>query len=295
MAHQQHNIPWTLLASNLKWYKGGLRNGRSQSSAHEITNLQPCGNPSQGKEIAYFVEAFARTIDEHSNCERKKFPETYDPPTAEDIILDDRIVKKITPTVRRLRNYVCDSHCPSGTCWLMYHGKECHCIPIPDEARIMSGFLRSYTPNPCYSFFDVNRAAFFQLQLVETLVLYGEMDAVLRICAHPEVGLKDWWLLSECYCNVRHDIVFIGHWKCSLWIVLTCTDPFTGLRTHPLILDGTSFSKMLCSPISASTYSTASQRRGTRYQGRPTNRTIATPGCTNTCYEKAPRLGRTPT
>ncbi|KAJ5820372.1 hypothetical protein N7474_005963 [Penicillium riverlandense] len=201
MAHQAHNIPWTLLASNLKWHKGGLRTGRSQSSPYDVTNLRPRGKPNQGKEIAYFVEAFARTIDEHAACERKKYPETYDPPSPEDIILDDRIVGKITPTVRRLRSYKCDSRCPSDVCWLKHHGHECRCIPISDDARKMSAFLQPYRSNYCYQFFDVNRKAFFQLQLVETLILYGEMDAVLRICAHPEIGLERWWLLCECYCS----------------------------------------------------------------------------------------------
>lgn len=205
MAHQAHNIPWTLLASSLKWAKGEPGNGRSQSSSHEATNLRSRGKPNQGKEIAHFVEAFVRTIDEHSACERKKYPEVYDSPSPEDIILDDRIVAKITPTVRRLRNYRRDSHCLSNACWLKYHGHECRCIPIPDEVRKMSGFLLSYEENPCYAFFDYNRDAFFRLQLVETLILYGEMDAVLRICAHPEIGLKDWWLLSDCYCNVSRD------------------------------------------------------------------------------------------
>lgn len=236
MAHQKHNIPWNLLASNLEWHKGGLRDGRSQSSPHEITNLRARGKPTQGKEIAYFIEAFARTIDEYSDCERKKFPETYDAPNREDIILDDRIVKKITPTVRRLRNYACDSSCPSDVCWLKYHGDKCRCIPIPDEARKMSAFLRSYRPNPCYEFFYVNKAAFFQLQLVETLILYGEMDAVLRICAHPEIGLKKWWLLSECYCYVSQSMVFKileGNYAMifcqNLWIQ-TYIDQSTGIE-----------------------------------------------------------------
>lgn len=210
MAHQKHNIPWTLLASNLEWHKGWPRDGRSQSSPCEITNLRPLGKPNQGNEIAHFVGAFARTIDEHSACERKKFQGTYDPPNADDIILDDRIVKKITPTVRRLRNYACEYRCPSNVCWLRYHGKECRCIPVPNEARKISAFLRSYRPNPCYRFFDVNRAAFFQLQLVETLILYGEMDAVLRICSHPGIGLKRWWLLSECYCCVSRSLAFLN-------------------------------------------------------------------------------------
>ncbi|KAJ5606029.1 hypothetical protein N7510_008810, partial [Penicillium lagena] len=151
--------------------------------------------------IAHFVEAFARTIDEHSASERKKYSETSDSPGHEDIILDDRIVEKITPTVRRLRNYGYDSRCPSAVCWLKDRDQECQCIPIPDEARKMSGLLVSYRRNPCYEFFRFNRDAFFQLQLVETLILYGEMDAVLRICANPEIGLKYWWLLSECQCN----------------------------------------------------------------------------------------------
>ena len=172
------------------------------TSRYEITNLQPRGKPNQGKEVMYFLNAFAKTIDEHSACERKKYPETYNPPSPEDIVIDDDIVKKITPTVRRLRNYRKDYMCLSGTCRIGWNDNECECVPIPDDARKMSGFLRSYQRNDCYQFFKVNRTAFFQLQLVEVLILYGEMDAVLRICAHPDIRLKDWWLRSDCFCNV---------------------------------------------------------------------------------------------
>lgn len=34
------------------------------------------------------------------------------------------------------------------------------------------------------------------------LLLYGEMDTVLRVCAIPDVGLGDWWSVAQCYCGV---------------------------------------------------------------------------------------------
>lgn len=44
MVHQAHNIPWSLLTSNLYWttkFRG----------AYSFTNLRPKMKPSQGKEL----------------------------------------------------------------------------------------------------------------------------------------------------------------------------------------------------------------------------------------------------
>ncbi|KAB8078781.1 hypothetical protein BDV29DRAFT_152421 [Aspergillus leporis] len=97
MAHQAHNIPWSLLASNLLWRPVGSCNCRA-------ANLHPRLKPNQGKELNHFVEAFVRNIDEHSACERRKYPERYDSPDPNDAIVDEDISKKIKPTVRRWRH-----------------------------------------------------------------------------------------------------------------------------------------------------------------------------------------------
>ena len=55
--------------------------------------------PGEGL-ATHFVNAFVRTLDECSVCERKKYPKHYDIPEPSDVILDDAIVRKISPTVR---------------------------------------------------------------------------------------------------------------------------------------------------------------------------------------------------
>lgn len=57
---------------------------------------------NQAKELTHFVNAFVKNLNEHSICELKKYPH-YDPPQPSDVILDDAIVRKILPTVRRWR------------------------------------------------------------------------------------------------------------------------------------------------------------------------------------------------
>lgn len=188
MAHQAHNIPWNLLASNLKWRKTRLTN------EFEMTNLQPGNKAKQGKEIAYFVKAFARAIDEHAACERKKLPESYDPPSPDDIIVTDKIAKKITPTACLVRSRIEDHFCRRAPYMRDYH--EGRSEPIPIEIRKMSAFLRWDKESPRV------KDSFLPLQLVETMILYGEMDAVLHICAHPAIGLKESLLVPECYCTV---------------------------------------------------------------------------------------------
>lgn len=98
MAHQAHNIPWSLLASNLRWVSAG-------SSCCGAADLHPRLKPKQGKDFTHFVEAFIRNIEEHSASERRKYPEEYDAPSPADEILDEGLVKKIGVTVRRWFNY----------------------------------------------------------------------------------------------------------------------------------------------------------------------------------------------
>lgn len=192
MAHQAHNIPWTLLSSNLHW-----------ATAHGVTNLRPRMKPNQGKEITHFIEAFMRTINEHSATERKKYSDTYDPTPPTEYILDDAVVKKITPTVRKWRSYGygLQGKCPSGVCQVAHYKAECQCIPIPDEERKAAAFVRPRGMRHCYEFFDDNSDAFFNIEVVKTLLLHGEIDAILRACALPGISLKFWWQDSECQCE----------------------------------------------------------------------------------------------
>ncbi|KAJ6145130.1 hypothetical protein N7470_009025 [Penicillium chermesinum] len=193
MAHQAHNIPWHLLASNLRWEAPGPFDNFA-------TNLYPRGKPHQANDLNRFVDAFVRNLDEHAVCERRKYPEKYDIPQPSDLILDEATVRKIAPTVRRWRGkWARGSECPSGVCNLRDGLEACECEPIPSEERFMSAFLRPLVDNECYQFYEENGDAFFNLEVVKTLLLYGEMDAILRVCAHPDICLRRWFSRAPCY------------------------------------------------------------------------------------------------
>lgn len=215
MAHQAHNIPWQALTAHIKpvfrKYDGADR-GES--------NFYLCYKSQQAKQLTYFVTSFAKNIEHHTRCERKKYPETFLPPAQDDLVLSDAVVKKLNPTVMRLRQH----HLKGGrdrftdrlidqSIWknsiesLCCHTDDaeefaCDCI-IPHAERRAAAFFRSYTQNPCYQFFDFNAMAFYNLEILKLLLLYGEMDLILRICAHPDVDYAMWHDRGLCYDTVR--------------------------------------------------------------------------------------------
>lgn len=205
--HQPHSIPWEDLTSNLEWV--------AASPCHENgTNLHPRFKANQGKKLTRFVNAFARNVDEQATRARREYPEEYDPPDNNDIILDDDVVRRITPAVHRMRldwdwnenDFDPPDKAYHGTPAICRHrGAEsaaCGC-PVPYEERRASAFLRQYSSNDCYCFFVENQDAYFNIEVVKTLLMHGEMDPILRVCCHPAVDLESWWEMRQCMCMVR--------------------------------------------------------------------------------------------
>ncbi|RBR08228.1 hypothetical protein FVER53590_05600 [Fusarium verticillioides] len=64
----------------------------------------------------------------------------------------------------------------------------------------MAAFQRDKIESDCYEFEKYNEEAYRNLDVVKTLVLHGEMDAVLRSCAYEGSRLSDWWQETECDC-----------------------------------------------------------------------------------------------
>jgi hypothetical protein len=85
---------------------------------------------------------------------------------------------------------------------------ECRC-PIPHEERRAAAFYRAYVDNDCIDFEDQNGKSFYNLELVKTLLLYGEMDVILRVCAYPDVDLREWQTVGQCYCVVRAPLPYL--------------------------------------------------------------------------------------
>jgi hypothetical protein len=198
MAHQAHNIPWTLVASNLRWVSPG--------SMSDCTNLRIHTRQQRGKELMHFLEAFARNIDEHSTCERQKYADKYDPPEMDSVILDAGTINKISRTICRWRHSY-KSGFGSRRPWVCPRDRleKCQCYIIPERNRRASAFLLQYEPVS----FSVNSDYFYNLEIVKTLLLHGEMDTILRVCAHPRVDLKHGWdIIDDCGCCVSISLRF---------------------------------------------------------------------------------------
>ena len=201
MAHQAHDIPWKLLAANLEYTVEN--NG--------ITNLYPRGSSHQSRKLNHFLDSFSKTIAEHSESERRKYPEVYGVPAPEEIVLSEDTVRKISPTVyryrqfdqyyqsrvvRKVRNVVC-SHPPGHP--------DCHC-PVSVEDRKMSSFIIDPCTGECFQFYQTNERSFYSLELVNTLLLHNQMDPILRICSHPERRYLSWWSERQCECMEDPDV-----------------------------------------------------------------------------------------
>ncbi|PYI24384.1 hypothetical protein BO99DRAFT_398435 [Aspergillus violaceofuscus CBS 115571] len=235
MAHQAHSISWNTLAQNLHHRSAPA----SPDSAQLVSDLYFRFRPAQGKEIGYFAESFARAIEEHTRTERRKYPAQYSPIQPDDLFLDDRLAERLRPLAYQWCTAYQDRKWPYGTTVKAESPKLCphrdytgdsnirrssissssssssisssgssspdrredHCgCPLPYRERMGSAFLRRYRRNDCYKFMDVNAGAFYNMQVVSSLMLLGEMDPVLRLAATPDNDLAEWMEMYECYC-----------------------------------------------------------------------------------------------
>ncbi|KAL4736683.1 hypothetical protein BDV11DRAFT_193357 [Aspergillus similis] len=220
MAHQAHGIRWHALVGNLRYQPGDPYSGTRSDIVFGF-------KPTQAKEIDYFAESFARNLNEHTGTERAKYPAKYEPPRPEDVLVDDATAQRLNRVVYKWRTRLnsgfklqLDARW-TGSKALCPHESDvsearkrddpirqidqddefkigCSC-PLPWKERKASAFLRQYMYNDCYKFYEANRGAFANLELVKTLLLYGEMDPILRACSHPGVDYAQWKDVRECY------------------------------------------------------------------------------------------------
>lgn len=97
MADQPPDLPWDLLVSNLHWTS-------TDYCVCGVANLRPIGKEKQAEDFNTFANAFIAALEEHALRERKKYSDHYDPPQDTDVIIDEALARKITPTVRQWRN-----------------------------------------------------------------------------------------------------------------------------------------------------------------------------------------------
>ncbi|KAI9150661.1 hypothetical protein HJFPF1_10436 [Paramyrothecium foliicola] len=101
--HQAQNIPWHVLAANFEYvYRHG--------GYEERTNLYPRFRESQGKELHHFVDAFANNVTAHAPVELHKYPKIVKGEDSESILLEDDVLKRISPSVHHCHKAVQDFH-----------------------------------------------------------------------------------------------------------------------------------------------------------------------------------------
>jgi hypothetical protein len=206
MAHNSDRLAWDSLASMLE-----LR--RTNPCQHDAYNLHALIQPSSREKLANFVDIFAQSIAEDAAQQRKQYPEEYEVPGGNEVIISDEATTKIESTVRRWHP---ESHWPDDdgevdpetfkqptSKELCPHTNEsdiCGCV-LPYKERKMSAFQRPQVQNDCFKFDTENLESFRNLKVVQSLILHGEMDPVLRSCAYEECQLAKWWEHRECYCT----------------------------------------------------------------------------------------------
>jgi len=94
MAHNSDCLPWDAIAQNLQWVSATV----CQFGA---TDLHISFRPEQAEDFERFAQSFAKLLEEKGAEERKKYPDVYDPPDEEDVVLDDRVVQKIDPLIQK--------------------------------------------------------------------------------------------------------------------------------------------------------------------------------------------------
>lgn len=187
MAHNIH-IPWTFLSSHFKFQVTPRRNlGRA--------NLYNRKQPTQGADLRHFCRVFARTIATHSAHERSKYPNPVIPPDADEIVLSQKTAEKISKTVLHYRN----SNNKLGrrsTC-VNSGTYTCPCqLCLPERqigVWITDLSCKRTSCRDCCCGYGRNHTDLGEL--ANTLLLYGEMETLLGIAAHPEVSLVTIWEL----------------------------------------------------------------------------------------------------
>lgn len=162
MAHQAHNIPWQTLASSLKLVQ-------DNKGDHGKTNIYSKHKPDQGKQLAYFTKALAKTLEEFSLTERAKYAEKYELLDPDDIIISPVTERKIKKTVERHND-------PT--------------LPLSLEEKRVSYWIDYSNPSFCWNFNAGRCRCKTPINLLKMLLLHGEMDTILKIAAQWNICLR---------------------------------------------------------------------------------------------------------
>ncbi|KAG6847229.1 hypothetical protein H0H93_009396, partial [Arthromyces matolae] len=81
--HQEHNVPWNLLASNFKFVR------ENPNFTPRRTGLFSRQLPNQGDTLNHFARVLGKTIASFSETERQKYPSKFPTPTSGSLFTDE--------------------------------------------------------------------------------------------------------------------------------------------------------------------------------------------------------------
>ncbi|KAJ4982682.1 hypothetical protein SVAN01_11828 [Stagonosporopsis vannaccii] len=181
MAHQAHIIPWQTLVDNLKFKHCNPRN-------RGITNLYLRNTrQNQEKELQYFVIGFNRALSSYAAIERAKYKVVQNPPELNERIISEESVKKMARTVLR------------------YKGQNPTFLNknLLDDALSLYECTAQRFVSDTYRYeSDMDDSIREACEQIKTLLMYGEMDSVFRLAAHPSVHFDRLWDETE-YANAQ--------------------------------------------------------------------------------------------
>ncbi|KAH1499614.1 hypothetical protein LV164_001166 [Aspergillus fumigatus] len=168
------HINWNILAANL------IHRSPSYPAADLASNLYFRFRPTQGQEIGSFIESFVRTLGKHTEAERRKYPDRHSPFAPDELVLDDRVAEQICTLAHR---------------WCKaYKWPLTRVLPVGAPCPTTSGrepLSSGGTAGTSYKFYAENTEVFYNLQVLSALLVLGEMDTVLRLCATPDNNLEE--------------------------------------------------------------------------------------------------------
>lgn len=87
--HQEHNIPWNILASNFKYVH------EDRSFTPPYSGFIPLNRPTQSNELNHFARKLISTIHEFAVTERKKYPSAQElMPPVDGMVFSDELREK---------------------------------------------------------------------------------------------------------------------------------------------------------------------------------------------------------
>ncbi|KAF2463437.1 uncharacterized protein BDR25DRAFT_319960 [Lindgomyces ingoldianus] len=175
MAHQSHSLPWQTLADNFKFVHTNAR-------YHGRTNLYPCFKHGQGNQLQHFARVFATLLNDFSTQERAKYPAFYTPPESDEVFISDASVSRIAKTVKEYKAHS----------WLYGDIHRPEDLALRPEERRIQFWITNIQDGSRYPPQSVHE----MLELLKTLLLWGEMDPLFRLAAHSDVWLPRVWSIE---------------------------------------------------------------------------------------------------